>query len=287
MQATRIDEITKWVANVEELVRSGKCKCPSFFRPYHFLILAMELKRNKATNVALPETFTRYAARMRLWQAVDMEPPIFVEEYNARGKFHPVERLVDQNAVDETSESLVEIFRRAGIGDAAVDGARTVVQELLGNCFAHAESDNGLHGLACAQFWPGGNMAQIAICDSGIGIRVSLSDNVEYLVELAKRNACEYATEYSITSKPGRGHSGYGLTLARDLMEQGKNTIFVVSHDEYFYSSGGKSGKGQMPLALEGTLVILEWDTRVPLDLRQVYDAWPLPEGMSDDDFDL
>ncbi len=130
-------------------------------------------------------------------------------------------------------------------------------------------------------------MAQIAICDSGIGIRVSLSDNVEYLVELAKRNACEYATEYSITSKPGRGHSGYGLTLARDLMEQGKNTIFVVSHDEYFYSSGGKSGKGQMPLALEGTLVILEWDTRVPLDLRQVYDAWPLPEGMSDDDFDL
>lgn len=247
----------------------------------------MELKRSGATHVALPATFTRYAARMRLWQAVNIQPPIVVSEYNSLGKFHPIEPLIDQNAVDDTSESLVEIFRRAGIGEGPVDGARTVVRELLGNCFAHAESDNGLHGLACAQFWSRGNMAQIAICDSGIGIRSSLAQNVEYLVELVRRNACEYATEYSVTSKPGKGHSGYGLTLARDLMEQGKNTIFVVSHGEYFYSSGGVSGKGQMPTALKGTLVILEWDTTVPLNLRQVYDAWPLPEGMDDDDFDL
>ncbi|MGF6903922.1 ATP-binding protein [Paraburkholderia sp. GAS348] len=287
MQSTTIEEITSWITNVDQLVQSGKCKCPSFFRPHHFLVLAMELKRSGATHVALPATFTRYAARMRLWQAVNIQPPIVVSEYNSLGKFHPIEPLIDQNAVDDTSESLVEIFRRAGIGEGPVDGARTVVRELLGNCFAHAESDNGLHGLACAQFWSRGNMAQIAICDSGIGIRSSLAQNVEYLVELVRRNACEYATEYSVTSKPGKGHSGYGLTLARDLMEQGKNTIFVVSHGEYFYSSGGVSGKGQMPTALKGTLVILEWDTTVPLNLRQVYDAWPLPEGMDDDDFDL
>jgi signal transduction histidine kinase len=222
-----------------------------------------------------------------LWQAIGRQPPVVVTEYNAVGKFQPIEPLVDQNAVDETSESLVQIFRRGGIGEGAIDGARTVSMELLGNCFAHAESDNGLHGLACAQYWPNGNMAQIAICDSGIGIRASLAQNPRYIEALMTRNACEYATEYSVTSKPGRGHSGYGLTLARDLIEQAGGTIFVVSHGEYFFSSGCVSGNGQMPTALNGTLVILEWDTTVPLNLGQVYDAWPLPEGMNDDDFDF
>ncbi|RZF29954.1 ATP-binding protein [Paraburkholderia sp. UYCP14C] len=287
MQSTTIEEVATWITNVDQLVQSGKCKCPGFFRPHHFLVLAMELKRNGATEIALPQTLTRYAARMRLWQAINIQPPIVVTEYNASGKFHPIEALIDQNAVDDTSAALVEIFRRGGIGDGPVDGAKTVVQELLGNCFAHAETDNGLHGLACAQFWPKGNMAQVAICDSGIGIRLSLAQNVEYLAELVQRNACEYATEYSVTSKRGKGHSGYGLTLAKDLMEQGRNTIFVVSHDEYFYSSGGVRGRGHLPTPLKGTMVILEWDTTVPLNLRQVYDAWPLPEGMDDDDFDL
>lgn len=286
MNSTTLKDVTSWVTSVESLVQSGKCRCPSFFRPFHFLVLAMELKRSGA-NVTLPDAFTRYAARMRLWQAINRQPPVVVGEYNPTGKFHPIEPLVDQNAVDDTSECLVEIFRRGGIGDGPVDGARTVVQELLGNCFAHAESDNGLHGLACAQYWPRGDMAQIAICDSGIGIRSSLAQNDDLLVQLARRNACEFSTEYSVTGKPTKGHSGYGLTLARDLIQQVGGTIFVVSHDEYFYSSGAVSGKGQMPTALEGTLVILEWDTTLPLNLRQVYDAWPLPEGMDDDDFDL
>ncbi|WP_080425200.1 ATP-binding protein [Burkholderia ubonensis] len=286
MKPTKLRDITSWVSSVEQLVDEGTCACPSFFRPFHFLILAMELKRSGG-NVSLPEKIMRYAVRMRLWEAIDQAPPFNINAYNPAGKFHPVEPLIDQNAVDDTSECLVEIFRRAGIDDGAIDGARTVVQELLGNCFAHAESDNGLHGLACAQYWPGGDLAQIAICDSGIGIRTSLSANDDLLLELVKRNACEMATEYSVTSKPGKGHSGYGLTLARDLIEQAGGTIYVVSQDEFFYSSGGVTDYGGIPTTLNGTLIVLEWDTKVPLNLRQVYNAWPLPEGMDDDDYDL
>lgn len=286
MKNTKLSDITSWISSVDELVTDGKCACPSFFRPFHFLVLAMQLKR-AGGNVVLPEKIMRYAVRMRLWEAIGHPPPLSIAEYSPDGKFHPVQQLVDQNAVDDTSESLVEIFRRAGIDEGAIDGARTVAQELLGNCFAHAEADNGLHGLACAQHWPRGDLAQIAICDSGIGIRTSLSANDELLLQLLERNACEMATEYAVTSKPGKGHSGYGLTLARDLMEQARGTIFVVSNDEYFYASEGKVGKGEVPTTLDGTLIVLEWDTTFPLSLSKVYNAWPLPEGMDDDDFDI
>ncbi|QKM48713.1 hypothetical protein B7760_02751 [Burkholderia glumae] len=286
MNSTSIHDVAGWVTNVDELVRSSKCRCPGFFRPYHFLVLAMEMKRN-GKSPTLPDQLTRYAARMGLWEAIDQPPPVNVGAYNPAGRFHPIEPLVDQNTVDDTSNSLVEIFRKAGIADGAVDGARTVVMELLGNCFAHAETDSGLHGLACAQYWPAGHMAQIAICDSGVGIRYSLAQNNDLLYDLVRENACELATRYSITSKPGKGHSGYGLTLARDLMEQSDGTIFVVSHGEFFYSSRGVIERGTMRVPLQGTLVILEWDTRTPLNLAQVYKAWPLPEGMNDDDYFL
>jgi anti-sigma regulatory factor (Ser/Thr protein kinase) len=286
MKSTAIHDVAGWITSVDELVRSTKCHGPGFFRPYHFLVLAMAMKRAGGT-VELPEQLTRYAARMKLWDAIDQPSPVNVGEYNPAGRFHPIEPLLDQNTVDDTSNSLVEIFRRAGISDTAVDGARTVLMELLGNCFAHAETESGLHGLACAQYWPNGDMAQIAICDSGVGIRYSLAQNNDLLYDLARENACELATKYSITSKPGKGHSGYGLTLARDLMEQSDGTIFVVSHGEYFSSSQGVTKRGGLDTPLQGTLVILEWDTRTPLNLAQVYKAWPLPEGMNDDDYFL
>ncbi|KGX06681.1 histidine kinase-, DNA gyrase B-, and HSP90-like ATPase family protein [Burkholderia pseudomallei] len=246
----------------------------------------MAMRRNGG-NIKLPDSLTRYAARMKLWESIDRPPPVDVSAYNPAGRFHPIEPLIDQNTVDDTSDSLVEIFRRAGIAEGAVDSARTAVMELLGNCFAHAETNSGLHGLACAQYWANGDMAQIAICDSGVGIRYSLTQNDALLSDLVRENACELATKYSITGKPGRGHSGYGLTLARDLMERSNGTIFVVSHEEYFYSSQGVIEAGHLGVPLQGTLVILEWNTKTPLNLAEVYRAWPLPEGMNDDDYFL
>lgn len=39
--------------------------------------------------------------------------------------------------------------------------------------------------------------------------------------------------------------------------------------------------------AWHGTLVIVEWDLYTPLNIRDVYSSFPLPEGMSDDDFNF
>src|SRR3546814_14318315 len=91
-----------------------------------------------------------------------------------------------------------------------------------------ARTDDGLHGFVCAQTWYRDSRAQVAIADSGIGIRSSLTESLDLAKRLAKQNACELATEYGISSKLGRGHAGYGLTLARDLAQQTPGSMLFV-----------------------------------------------------------
>ena len=62
--------------------------------------------------------------------------------------------------------------------------------------------------MLCAQVWAGGRKAQIALVDTGIGIRTSLGLNATYTQRLSSENACEMATEYGVTGKPGKGHAG-------------------------------------------------------------------------------
>lgn len=237
--------------------------------------------------MTLPDSLCGYASRMKLWHAIGAAPPVHVNAHTPAGRFHPLEALRDESTVAEVSRGMVDIFRANGQDGKSVDAAQTMVQELLSNCFAHAESNSGLHGLVCAQWWPKANKAQIAICDSGIGIRQSLDQSGIYESALAGGNSCELATRYEVTSKPGKGHSGYGLTLARDLIEQNAGAIFIISHGEYFYSKNCVSDGGVIETPYPGTLLVLEWNTNTPLDLKQVYDAWPEIDGADDDDFDF
>lgn len=287
MDFTTLFGIKSWLGEVDRLCKTGVCSSPPFLKPFHFVTLAMEMKRKRKANLRLPDALCGYAARMKLWHALGEAAPVHVNEYTPAGRFHPLEALVDESTVDEVSRGMVDIFRANGQDEKSVDAAQTMVQELLSNCFAHAESDNGLHGLACAQWWPKANKAQIAICDSGIGIRQSLDQSGIYEAALAGGNSCELATRYEVTSKPGKGHSGYGLTLARDLIEQNAGAIFIVSYGEYFYSKSGSIQSGVIETPYQGTLLVLEWNTNTPLDLKQVYDAWPDVEGADDDDFDF
>lgn len=287
MQLTSIKSVQSWIAALHELVTTGNCRDPDFFRPYHLALMGMFLRLNPVAGLALSPKLEGYASRMHLWDAIDCPPPVRVNELDSTGRFQPLVMLRNPEAVDETSRSLLEIFKGAGADDQSLKSADNVVSELLGNCYAHSEVENGMYGLACAQLWSRGNKAQIAIVDTGVGIRHSLQASGLYNEELRTANACELAAEYTVTSKPTRGHSGYGLTLARDLLELNRGALFVVSHDEWFAVRGGCRASGDLECRLPGTLVLLEWNTDIPLDSKKVYDSWPLPEGMTDDDFDF
>lgn len=289
MQYTHLNDIELALLSMFELEEYGFTEAtPSFFRPFHFILLALTVHRCglPAFEMAdIEDKFTHYASRMQLWDALGQEPPVTVKKRDSTGRFHPLTRLDNPDTVDSVGAQLARLFSNDRDGnERSVD---TAVSELVGNAYAHSNITTGLRGLVCAQRWNSGSKAQIAIGDNGIGIRNSLMLSDEYKDLPETINACEFSTQFEVTSKRGKGHAGYGLTLARQLIENNGGAFFLVSNDEYYFFRAGISSTGRLKHPLQGTMVVFEWNTNAPLSTREVYDSWSATEGNDDDDFDF
>lgn len=287
MRKTSLDEVMSWVRAVAAGMESGtRFYGPNFLKPFHLATFALLAKRYGRQRFKVPGNIESYAARMGLWEAAGLEPPLPVPKRDPSGRFLPTQALTERSKVAETSQKLVQIARAQGMSEEMLSSLGVALHELLENCFAHAEVRQGLHGLACAQTWPRADLAQVAIVDSGIGIRASLSANASLSARLQTENSCALATEFGVTSKP-EGHSGYGLTLARQLIEQNGGCLIVLSQNEAYFTREGQEGRDVFDVPWPGTAVVLEWNTNKLLDVAPIYESWPLPEGITDDDFDF
>ncbi|MEF3066333.1 hypothetical protein PAP18089_01631 [Pandoraea apista] len=294
MNLTSIGEVANWVTTLDDFVGKDQVQCPDFLRPFHLATLAMTCRKHGIQLGMTADTdddekgmraLVSYATRMGLWDAIEQPRPVQINDQPPAGRFHPVALLRDESTVEDTSSKIFEILGAQVRADKqSVNSLEIMAQEIIGNCYAHSEARGQNYGAVCAQTWPKAQLAQVVMCDAGIGIRASLMEREDYRQELTHRNSCEFATGYEVTSKPGRGHSGYGLTVAKQLMLQNGGAFLLVSGDEYYACIRGREDSGKIPVALDGTLVIFEWNTEVPLDIRAVYDSWPTPEG-EDDDF--
>lgn len=235
----------------------------------------------------MPEEIAGYASRMQLWQAIGLQPPADVNARDPRGKFVPLARLDDPDVVLDRAVDLAAISTAYGADRETTNSLEVSLQEIMNNCFAHAEIGAELQGLACAQSWPRGHLAQIAIADHGVGIRRSLSANPDLKARLDAGNACELATQLGVTSKPNMGHAGYGLALTRQLLAANGGTLLVQSGTEWFITNGITAREGSSLCLWPGTLIVLEWNCRKPLRVKDVYQSWPPVTGYSDDDFEF
>lgn len=290
MDYVRADEIEDWLDELEILRTHFRCRGPKFVKPFHLATLAHALRRNPVSQLNLPEKIAPYAHTMDVWGALDISSPFGPQEKNPGGRFHPVTLLRDRASIDPSAAALVELFKPVCRNERTLDAVQTMLRELIDNCFSHSAVTDGLFGIICAQVWSSARKAQIVLADSGIGIRSSLMGNPQLLGRLKYENSCEMATAYGITGKPEKkdgGHSGYGLAVARGLIEQGKGVLYVRSGNEAFYLSRVASHKTTTKSRWNGTLLVIEWDLDVPMDIGAVYAGFPLPEGMTDDDFDL
>ncbi len=290
-KSTTLFDVLNAIEAYSEILNESKTeKAPTFWKPYHVCLLTMAMRSSALSAGFNPSEYSltdaraetiQYLSRMHLWHALDVDPPVRVRERDCSGQFMPLKKLIVSDEVQEISNQLRLIMRNAD--KDTVDSAEIMLSEILGNCFAHSESKGELCGLVCAQNWQKAGFAQIAILDTGIGIRASLSQSENHAETLNHRNSCEYATEERISSKLNRNHSGYGLTLAKQLIQNNGGTFVLASGDEFFISRRGNLDHGIVKSPFQGTLVILEWNTNVPLDSKAVYDSWPPSDGEEND----
>lgn len=283
MRETRLAEVQDWHRSLNQLREEQQCKSPGFFKPHHFVTLALLMKELAAGQVALPAEVTAYAAKMRLWEAIGLPSPVAVTPAPSSSRFHPLSPLLDLDAVDDVSAALADVIMN-NVGKPCTTETKeslfVTLTELLGNCHHHARSDDGLHGLVCAQTWWQDARAQFAIADSGIGIRRSLGENPDLTRRLTSENACALATKLGVSSKLNKGHQGYGLAVARDLALQTPGAMLLVQsgNEVLLVEDGGIKEFKDFDHAIPGTLVVFEWDMKKPLDVASVYANWPSNE---------
>ncbi|UTV30841.1 hypothetical protein [Photobacterium atrarenae] len=284
MDKVSIEDIKWWLVQLDSFEKTGSGNAPGFWKPFHFTTLAIEAKR-AGKNLILPQERENYAARMGLWEAIGMQPPVKVNKNPACGRFVEARSVQHDVEVHPLSIEISEMFRGCVQNQSTLDSIQVLMSELLGNCCAHSSTD-GVFGLVCGQSWPGGNLSQICIADCGMGIRNSLLGNEGLRDRLTQNNACQVATEYGVTGKPYGSHSGYGLTLANDLIKINSGCLIVVSGNECYINRDGVSESVTLDHAWSGTCVILEWNIDQPLDVELVYNSWPKPDSMDGEEYD-
>ncbi|HFL5760581.1 hypothetical protein [Stenotrophomonas maltophilia] len=286
---TKLGHFADWQQQLENLRVHRKCEGPNFFMPYHFATMALVVKEMGPGKLILPDDITEYAAKLRLWEAIGQNSPLIVERRPASTRYHDLTPLRSTADVDNAASAIAQML--TSHSDSCTSETRNdlyvMLAELLGNCYAHARTQDGLHGLACAQTWYKESRAQFAIADSGIGIRKSLEENADLLHRLAEMNACTLACELGVSSKLGKGHQGYGLTVACDMARRTPGSIlFVQSCDEaIFVENGVVQEISSFRHGFSGTLVVFEWDMDTKLDLAEVYANWPQSQGDGDEFF--
>lgn len=302
MDLTQKEEVVEWLDSLNNSISSGEISGPSFLKPFHFVTLALMAKKEqfkeKFEEIVLPEGLSDYAERMGLWEAAGMEPPNRVRSRHSTDTIMPVFALKDRQQINDRIKDFKVLFDIENNPDKK--DILIVLSELLENCYAHSRVNEDLHGLVCAQQWQRGNLGQIAICDLGIGVRKSLSENESLHPQLKEKNACVLACEYGVTSKPhsDQHHSGYGLTLTKDILIGNGGKLIVVSNKEIAWLNNAPrtslmnhdivstmSGS-LLQNSWPGTLIVFEWKINRPLDALAVYKSWPKSEeGDDDEDF--
>lgn len=285
MRKTAIQEIETHFEQMEIAARGEEASIAEFVKPFHLACIAVQARKDNS-DIILPTDLVAYAARMGLWEAIDKEPPMQVNRNPSAGRFVETKAVKEDSDVHPVSVDISEMFSSTGSCNATTDALQILAAELLGNCCAHSSDDtsNEIFGMVVGQRWHKGNLAQLCIVDCGIGIRDSLENNCNLLARLASGNACQIATEYGVTGKPHGSHSGYGLALANDLATLNKGNLIVISGNECYVNCEGSVVTTNLKSPWNGTLIIFEWNTNIPLDINQVYDAWPTSESLEEEE---
>ena len=198
-----------------------------------FLKSHMRLHPNTENYIAYPRRY-EFLQRMDMFRAIGADVPEKFQRQDETGRFVPVREVDDSAGVPQAAEDIVQTLR---IGD--VDAARTLrhcIGEIVDNVFVHARS--GVHAVICAQHFPNACRSQVAIVDTGIGLRQSFVESPAFSgISLDDRQALELALMPYVTSKPqtmvpyenSYGRLGVGLFIVSEVLDRVGGRLLLIS----------------------------------------------------------
>jgi hypothetical protein len=236
-----------------------------WIEPFPLLFLASNIRRFKAmksTSEFRAKNFQEhgYAAHMGFFRSLKLDFGNEPGEAKGSDTYLPITILSIRELQKEASQKtvhtgqllenhalqLARLLTREDKSDL-IDTLTYTLREIMRNAVEHSESDNFQY---CGQYWPNRNMVQIAILDSGIGVRESLSKNPSFRI-FSDEQALRLSILPGISGKPLNHkieeyndweNSGYGLYLTKRLCTKG-GSFFICSGNKGQYSKANENEK--------------------------------------------
>lgn len=234
-------------------------------------LLAMQVD-GTSVSMSGDDNVIRYLARMDVQRSLGLPSPD-MNRNPAGGRFIPLLLVRDGNDVFKAVSSIADMVLQQfeGVGEF-LPAFEWAVNEIVDNVFIHSSSK--APGVVCAQLFPNKRRLDIAICDSGVGIRGSLSKSFELDSDVA---AIEKALERGVTRDIDIGQ-GNGMAGSLEIMRQNGGKLLVWSGDALYRMENGVEIGFETGASLPGTGVLLSFDLSQPVKL---IDTWIGTSGWS------
>ncbi|MBI3818331.1 MAG: ATP-binding protein [Planctomycetes bacterium] len=172
----------------------------------------------------------RYLQRIDFFQRLGVSVDSKFKRHDPTGRFVTLGNIGDLRAARDLADAartFVEM-QLPGAPPSVIRSIHFVVEELAANIVQH--SGRPETGFGLAQGFPASNRFQLAFADAGIGFLESLQKNPEISGRIdADADAIQLATEQGLSSTPGRGNMGLGLSVLRDLSDRLSADLWIAS----------------------------------------------------------
>jgi len=173
-----------YLRNFESFLRSFDSKNPKELKitthdkwinvhPVVLTIIAGLAKSINPQNISIDKVTAKsghYLDRMGLFKAIGKESPFSISEHEPAGRFIPLTQIRTQ---EEQSKFITEMIPLLHLPPHNADAIKYTVGELVRNVLEHSGAKNG--AFVAAQYYPKANNVRLGICDTGVGIRKTIS----------------------------------------------------------------------------------------------------------------
>lgn len=195
---------------------------------------ALEADRRGGTitaKYAASEASVRYLARMKLTDALGVDPALEMTEHAPEGRFIPITQVTDQRGLNDFIIDMVPLLH------ASPDEAgpiKYVITELVRNVLEHAASPIG--AVVCAQYFGRTNRLSLGVADMGVGVRASIA---RFHAAPTDLDAIHMALRPGVTGTTARlggneQNAGAGLFFTKSIARVSRNFFLIYSGSAMF-----------------------------------------------------
>lgn len=211
------------------------------------MIAALGLKV-EPQNIACQKvkaTSRGYLVRMGLFELLNVEHEININEHEPAGRFIPLTKVQNSKEISKFISDMVPLLHLAPEQSRSI---KYIISELVRNVIEHSGSNEG--AIVCAQYYKKSNRIGIGIADTGVGIKSTINKSHEAKNDI---EAIKLALTPGITGTTKREggteqNAGAGLFFTKSIATVNRDFFVLYSGNSLYKLLKRSSSKKRINL---------------------------------------